>query len=88
MPRSALSLVRLLPTSDAAPADMQLLRAFAGSHSDGVFEELVRRYGPMVLATCRRVLGSRDDAEDAFQAVFVILAVKAAGGTRIGKVGA
>ena len=77
MPRSALSLIRLLPASDSAPADMQLLRAFESTRSDGAFEELVRRHGPMVLAACRRVLGNPDDAEDAFQAVFLVLARKA-----------
>src|SRR5437899_849159 len=77
MPRSALPLIRLLPASDSAPADMQLLQAFESTRSDGAFEELVRRHGPMVLAACRRVLGNRDDAEDAFQAVFLVLARKA-----------
>jgi RNA polymerase sigma factor (sigma-70 family) len=77
MPRSPASLARLLPSPDPAPADTPLLRAFEATRSAGAFEELVRRHGPMVLATCCRVLGNPDDAEDAFQAVFLVLARKA-----------
>jgi RNA polymerase sigma factor (sigma-70 family) len=77
MPRSAVSLVRLLPASDPAPADALVLRAFETTRSEAAFTELVRRYGPMVLATCRRVLGHPEDAEDAFQAVFLVLTRKA-----------
>lgn len=77
MHRSAVSLIHLLPASALEPADAHLLRAFATTRSDGTFEELVRRHGPMVLATCRRALGNVTDAEDAFQAVFLVLARKA-----------
>ena len=41
------------------------------------FETLIRRYGPMVLATCRGVLRNEHDAEDAFQTTFFVLAARA-----------
>ncbi|OAI52843.1 hypothetical protein AYO44_16415 [Planctomycetaceae bacterium SCGC AG-212-F19] len=57
--------------------DEQLLEAFISRQDTGAFEELVRRHGPMVLRVCQRVLHHQQDAEDAFQATFIVLARKA-----------
>jgi RNA polymerase sigma factor (sigma-70 family) len=56
--------------------DRDLLLAYEAKHGQAAFTELVRRYGPMVLRTCHRVLGRGPDAEDAFQATFILLARK------------
>ncbi len=58
-------------------SDRELLRRFAAGRDEGAFAALVRRHGPMVLATCRRVLHDAHDAEDVFQAAFLALARKA-----------
>jgi RNA polymerase sigma factor (sigma-70 family) len=63
--------------ADAEGTDAQLLHAFATHHDEAAFTQIVRRHGPTVLGVCRRVLRHSHDAEDVFQATFLVLARKA-----------
>src|SRR5579871_3265575 len=58
-------------------SDASLLGRFVEQRDEAAFEAILRRHGDMVMRTCRRHLGS-NDAEDAFQAVFLVLARDAA----------
>ena len=71
--------VRHLIGSAAAAAltDGQLLDRFLAHGDEAAVEALVRRYGPLVLGACRRVLRDAHAAEDAFQATFLVLTRKA-----------
>ncbi len=59
--------------------DEQLLERFVAKRDEAAFEALVVRHGRSVLAVCHDVLRDGHDAEDAFQATFLILARKAGG---------
>ena len=61
-------------------SDAQLVSRFTGgrdSTAESAFRELVHRHGPMVMGVCRQILRRAQDAEDAFQATFLILVRKA-----------
>jgi RNA polymerase sigma-70 factor (ECF subfamily) len=61
----------------AALTDSQLLEGFIARRDQAAFEALLSRHGPMVLGVCRRILMDEHDAEDAFQATFLVLVRKA-----------
>jgi RNA polymerase sigma factor (sigma-70 family) len=67
----------LFRTPAGAPTDQDLLHAFASRRDEAAFTALMERHGPLVWSVCRRLLDSAQDAEDAFQATFLILARKA-----------
>src|SRR5262249_46412790 len=61
----------------AGVSDAQLLEHFTRRGDEAAFTALVERHGPMVLGVCRRILRHAHDADDAFQATFLLLARKA-----------
>jgi DNA-directed RNA polymerase specialized sigma24 family protein len=61
-------------TPGSHQSDGVLLRSFVERDDQAAFTAIVKRHGPLVLGFCRRVLHNLHDAEDAFQATFILLA--------------
>src|SRR6266446_3600688 len=61
----------------AGMTEAQLVERFAERRDEAAFEALVAHHGPMVLSVCRGVLRDPNDADDAFQATFLVLVKKA-----------
>jgi RNA polymerase sigma factor (sigma-70 family) len=79
--RQTLASIRemVLAGDTAGIDDATLLELFVNARDEAAFEAIVRRHGPLVYGVCLRVLQNASDAEDAFQATFLVLVRKAAG---------
>jgi RNA polymerase sigma factor (sigma-70 family) len=62
----------ILEREAAALSDAQLLEAFLAARSEAAIRAIIRRHGPMILGVCKRFLPEHHDAEDAFQAIFLV----------------
>ena len=75
------AILQYLRKLTASPADGEtdghLVRRFAAARDEAAFEAILRRHGGMVLGVCRRALGDAHEAEDAFQATFLVFVAKA-----------
>jgi RNA polymerase sigma factor (sigma-70 family) len=82
-PHSVLGFLRAFRGRDEDAPDAPLLARFAAGREEAAFAALVQRYAPLVWGVCTRVLRHEQDAEDAFQATFLVL-VRRAGELRRG----
>src|SRR5262245_34115957 len=67
----------LADTQTGQLPDEQLLQLFVCQRSEEAFGAIMRRHGPLVLRICRQILTHAEDADDAFQATFLVLARRA-----------
>lgn len=74
--RTRASVVSTFDSEYSELTDRQLLEKFATDHDDDAFRVIVERHGSMVMRVSRRLLDSSEDAEDVFQATFLVLARK------------
>src|SRR5262245_16595115 len=83
------SLIRRLVSAQARSGfpDRQLLERFVAHKDEAAFAVLVERHGAMVLGVAWNVLRHRQDAEDVFQATFLVLARQAGSVRKQGSVG-
>src|ERR1700736_4907739 len=63
--------------SQECELDASFLTRFLSQRDEDAFAALVHRHGPLVYGTCLRILGNRTETDDAFQAVFFVLARRA-----------
>src|SRR5262249_51554519 len=83
MSKASFSLMHVIRTMAGAyqadgRSDAELLSSYAATHDETAFTTLMVRHGPLVCGICNRILGHAEEAEDAYQAVFLTLAQKAA----------
>jgi RNA polymerase sigma-70 factor (ECF subfamily) len=87
MPRTRLTPRAAVGAAAEGLPDADLVARFVAARDPAAFEALVWRHGPAVRAVCRSILGNAADADDAFQAVFIVLARKAGSVRRPAAVG-
>src|SRR5689334_14748283 len=91
MPRHSAKLIGSIRHMSAAleipEPDAALVERFARQRDETAFQALIERHGPMVLRLCRRLLPCEQDAEDAFQATFLVLARKTGAIRKVASVG-
>jgi DNA-directed RNA polymerase specialized sigma24 family protein len=82
IPTAAMGRVVRAAKTNESPSrtDRELLRCFSHDNDQGAFETLVNRHASMVLGVCHRVLPTLQDAEDACQATFLVLAKRGKNG--------